>query len=118
MGPVREWLKRLGRELKPLLISNGGPIILTQVENEYGSYGADQAYMRASHQALLAAGFDGLFYTADGAAVMAGGAVSAPWLAARCRSGMCPARSMRDVREDEMHRRRDCYGGSHASQRT
>jgi beta-galactosidase len=73
MKPVRNWLKRLGRELVPLLISNGGPIILTQVENEYGSYGSDRAYMRASHEALRAVGFDGVFYTADGAAVMAGG---------------------------------------------
>jgi beta-galactosidase len=75
MRPVRIWLKRLRQELVPLLVSNGGPIILTQVENEYGSYGEDQAYMHASHQALLEAGFDGVFYTADGAAVMAGGVV-------------------------------------------
>lgn len=75
MKPVRTWLQRLGQELKPLLISNGGPIILTQVENEYGSFGADPAYMRASHRALLDAGFDGVFYTADGAAVMSGGAL-------------------------------------------
>ena len=75
MKPGRSFLKRLGRELTPLLLSNGGPILLTQVENEYGSYGADLAYMRANHRALLAAGFDGVFYTADGAAVMAGGAV-------------------------------------------
>ena len=73
MRPVRSWLKRLGQELVPLLISNGGPIILTQVENEYGSHGSDHAYMRASHEALRAARFDGVFYTADGAAVMAGG---------------------------------------------
>src|SRR5882724_2698370 len=73
MRPVRSWLKRLGLELAPLLISNGGPIILTQVENEYGSYGSDQGYMRASHKALRMARFDGVFYTADGAAVMAGG---------------------------------------------
>ncbi|MFL6602708.1 MAG: glycoside hydrolase family 35 protein [Steroidobacteraceae bacterium] len=73
MRPVRSWLKRLGEELTPLLISNGGPIILTQVENEYGSYGSDPAYMRASHEALRAARFDGVFYTADGAEVMAGG---------------------------------------------
>lgn len=75
MKPVRSWLQRLGQELEPLLISNGGPIILTQVENEYGSYGADADYMRANHRALLDAGFDGVFYTADGAAVMAGGAL-------------------------------------------
>jgi len=75
MRPVRSWLKRLGHELVPLLISNGGPIILTQVENEYGSHGSDPGYMRASYEALRAARFDGVFYTADGAAVMGGGSL-------------------------------------------
>ncbi|MEJ2419834.1 MAG: beta-galactosidase, partial [Exilibacterium sp.] len=55
------------------MISRGGPIILTQVENEYGSYGSDHSYMRAIHRILQKAGFDGIFYTADGAAVMQGG---------------------------------------------
>jgi beta-galactosidase len=26
-------------KLKPLLVENGGPILMMQVENEYGSYG-------------------------------------------------------------------------------
>ncbi len=73
MTPVKAWLRRLAQELKPLMISRGGPVILTQVENEYGSYGNDHAYMEGMHQALLEAGFDGVFYTADGAAVMEGG---------------------------------------------
>jgi beta-galactosidase len=73
MTPVKTWLKRLAQELKPVMISRGGPVILTQIENEYGSYGNDHAYMEGMHQALLDAGFDGVFYTADGAAVMGGG---------------------------------------------
>ncbi|WP_211256103.1 glycoside hydrolase family 35 protein [Edaphobacter aggregans] len=61
------WLARLGRELAPLQIGNGGPIILTQVENEYGSFGHDQAYMRQIHQMLVDAGFTkSQLYTADG----------------------------------------------------
>lgn len=71
--PVKQWFLRLGQEMSPLLLSSGGPIIMTQIENEYGSYGNDHSYMKAIHQALLDAGFDGLFYTADGAAVMEGG---------------------------------------------
>ncbi|MFZ0661460.1 MAG: beta-galactosidase family protein [Acidobacteriaceae bacterium] len=67
MGPVRTWLKRLGKELAPLQIGNGGPIILTQVENEYGSYGSDHAYMEQIHQALVDAGFTkSQLFTADG----------------------------------------------------
>lgn len=63
--PVKGWLKRLGQELAPLLIDNGGPIILTQIENEYGAYGHDQAYLQAQRQALRDAGFTGMLYTAD-----------------------------------------------------
>jgi beta-galactosidase len=68
MEPARRWLKRLGQELAPLQYGNGGPIIAVQVENEYGSFGSDHAYMEQIHKAILDAGFDkALLYTADGA---------------------------------------------------
>jgi len=52
----------------PLQSGNGGPIIAVQVENEYGSFGADHAYMEQIHHLLLDAGFDrAMLYTADGA---------------------------------------------------
>lgn len=35
---VERWLVVLLTEVKPLLYGNGGPVILVQVENEYGSY--------------------------------------------------------------------------------
>ena len=38
-GAARRWLLRLGKELAPLQVGNGGPIIAVQVENEYGSFG-------------------------------------------------------------------------------
>jgi beta-galactosidase len=67
MNPAKRWLTRLGKELAPLQIGNGGPIILTQVENEYGSYGSDHAYMEQIHHALVDAGFTkSQLYTADG----------------------------------------------------
>ena len=67
MVPATRWLARLGKELAPLQIGNGGPIILTQVENEYGSYGNDHAYMEQIHKALVDAGFmKSQLYTADG----------------------------------------------------
>ncbi|MGA3034465.1 MAG: beta-galactosidase family protein [Terracidiphilus sp.] len=67
MAPARRWLLRLGKELAPLQAGNGGPIIMVQVENEYGSFGNDQVYMEQIHQALVDAGFDkALLYTADG----------------------------------------------------
>ena len=60
MEPVKGWIKRLGQELTPLLIDNGGPIILTQIENEYGAFGSDQAYLATQRQALRDAGFSGM----------------------------------------------------------
>ena len=67
MEPAAKWIARLGQELAPLQIGNGGPIILTQVENEYGSYGNDHGYMEQIHKLLVDAGFTkSQLYTADG----------------------------------------------------
>ena len=67
IGLATQWITRLGQELAPLQIGNGGPIILTQVENEYGSYGKDHAYMEQMRKALVDAGFTkSQLYTADG----------------------------------------------------
>ena len=67
MQPATRWIKRLGQELAPLQIANGGPIIMVQVENEYGSFGNDHVYMDLNRKALLDAGFTAAqLYTADG----------------------------------------------------
>ena len=50
-------MKEVGRKLAPLQINRGGPIIMVQVENEYGSFGKDAAYMGDVRQALIDAGF-------------------------------------------------------------
>ncbi|MEO6982615.1 MAG: beta-galactosidase family protein, partial [Edaphobacter sp.] len=77
MEPAKRWLMRLGKELAPLQIGNGGPIILTQVENEYGSFGNDHAYMEQVHQALVDAGFtQSQLYTADGPAQVPDGSLA------------------------------------------
>jgi len=67
LNPAERWLKRLGQELAGLQLARGGPILAVQVENEYGSFGSDQTYMKRIHDALLSAGFtDVLLFTADG----------------------------------------------------
>lgn len=74
MTPVARWFKRLGAELAPLQIGNGGPIIAIQVENEYGSFDSDHAYMEQIHHLLLDSGFTkAMLYTADGGDVLANG---------------------------------------------
>jgi beta-galactosidase len=72
LAPAEHWLERLGRELAPLQITRGGPILAVQVENEYGSFGGssnnDKEYMKRILAALKSAGLgEVLLYTADGA---------------------------------------------------
>ncbi len=64
---VKRYVAALSKELKPLLCSNGGPILMVQVENEYGSYGNDRLYVKTLHDLWLKNGVDVPFYTADGA---------------------------------------------------
>lgn len=43
---VERFQEALSHEVADLTVSNGGPIIMVQVENEYGSYGEDKEYIR------------------------------------------------------------------------
>jgi beta-galactosidase len=58
MAAAKRYLREVGRVLRPLQVTKGGPILMVQVENEYGFFGKDAAYMGELRQALLDAGFD------------------------------------------------------------
>lgn len=74
LAAAETYMKKLGQQLAPLQITHGGPIIMVQVENEYGSYGADHVYMGKIRDMDRAAGFNVPFFTADGGGnMMAGG---------------------------------------------
>ena len=45
MERVKMFEQKVGEQLAGLTIQNGGPIIMVQVENEYGSYGEDKPYV-------------------------------------------------------------------------
>lgn len=47
MERVRLFEEKVAEQLASLTIQRGGPIIMVQVENEYGSYGEDKAYVSA-----------------------------------------------------------------------
>lgn len=66
IAAVSRYIKNVSKELKPLLCSNGGPVLLTQIENEYGSYGNDKEYLRTLKKLWMQNGITGPFYTADG----------------------------------------------------
>lgn len=67
MAAVTRYVTRVSKEVKPLLCNNGGPIILTQIENEYGSYANDKTYLNTLKKLWIVNGITGPFYTADGA---------------------------------------------------
>ncbi len=67
IAAMQRWFTRLGKEIAPLLLRNGGPIIAVQLENEYGSFGDDHTYMETVKSALQQSGMGAeVVYTADG----------------------------------------------------
>jgi hypothetical protein len=66
MNAVRQYVARLSREVVSLQCDHGGPILMVQVENEYGSYGNDRNYVKAVHRLWEQDGITVPFYTADG----------------------------------------------------
>lgn len=67
---VARYIHELAKVVKPHLLSNGGNIIMTQIENEYGSYPRhDRSYVSWLHGLLVTEGFDGKFSTSDGPSV-------------------------------------------------
>ncbi|HMH14373.1 MAG TPA: beta-galactosidase family protein [Edaphobacter sp.] len=76
MVPAARWIKRLGREVASLQVENGGPILATQVENEYGNFSNDHAYMQHMKDIFVEAGFNrSLLYTVDPSKSLAQGEI-------------------------------------------
>ncbi|WP_068777077.1 beta-galactosidase family protein [Paenibacillus sp. FJAT-26967] len=66
LAKVDAYYDELLPKFKPLLCTNGGPIIAMQVENEYGSYGNDKDYLRHIKEGMISRGMDVLLFTSDG----------------------------------------------------
>ena len=56
MAAVAGYLAALAPVLVPRQVDKGGPVILVQVENEYGAYGSDKDYLRALAKLLRGIG--------------------------------------------------------------
>jgi len=63
---VRRYYHALFDELRPRLSTNGGNIIMVQIENEYGSFGNDKDYLRAVVDIYRECGVDVTLFTSDG----------------------------------------------------
>lgn len=46
LAEVERYLRRVYEIVAPLQIDRGGPVVLVQIENEYGAYGNDPDYLR------------------------------------------------------------------------
>ena len=66
MTRFKEYLSHLFDEIRPLLSTNGGPIIMLQCENEYGYYGDDKEYLKKLYETYRELGIDVPLFTSDG----------------------------------------------------
>jgi len=65
VAAVTGYLQRVLRIVAPQQIEHGGPVILVQVENEYGAYGDDHDYLRELTDVTRAAGITVPLTTVD-----------------------------------------------------
>jgi len=74
---VTPYYRELLSRIRPHLSTNGGGVIMMQVENEYGSYGDDSEYIRKVASIYRENGIDCLLFTSDGTTLwmLSGGTV-------------------------------------------
>ncbi|RYF63578.1 MAG: beta-galactosidase, partial [Cytophagaceae bacterium] len=84
LDSCRVYINKLAEQVKPLQVSRGGPVILVQAENEFGSYVSQRKdipldehrrYNLAIQQMLIDAGLTGPFFTSDGTGLFKGGSL-------------------------------------------
>jgi len=90
MAAAERYIKRLSEELKPFLITRGGPILMLQIENEYGSYANDRNYMARLKEAWIENGIDIPAFTGDGPTTFMLEAGTLPGCAVGLDSGSSP----------------------------
>lgn len=66
MSHLRDWFGVLLPKIRPHLDTNGGNVIASAVENEYGSFGDDLSYLREIEKIYRENGIDCLLIAADG----------------------------------------------------
>jgi beta-galactosidase len=66
LAAAKRYLAKVGTVVRPHLLKHGGPVLMAQVENEYGSFGEDHRYMAWVRDTMKASGFDCQLFTSDG----------------------------------------------------
>ncbi|MEV6415632.1 beta-galactosidase [Kribbella sp. NPDC051718] len=65
MAAISQYLEQVLRIVAPLQVDRGGPVLLVQVENEYGAFGDDQVYLKAIADLIGQAGITVPLVTVD-----------------------------------------------------
>lgn len=63
---VKSYYEKLFEVIAPLQITRGGPVIMMQVENEYGYFGDDREYLEYMKQLMISCGCEVPLVTSDG----------------------------------------------------
>ena len=66
MAAAERYIAKLAEVVKPFQITNGGPLLLLQIENEYGSFGNDRNYIARLKDVWTENGINVPFFTGDG----------------------------------------------------
>ncbi|HMV07931.1 MAG TPA: beta-galactosidase [Cyclobacteriaceae bacterium] len=84
LDSCRVYINRLADQVRDLQVTKGGPVIMVQAENEFGSYVAQRKdipldehkkYSAAIHSMLLEAGIEVPLFTSDGSWLFEGGSI-------------------------------------------
>ena len=102
MKAAQRYMDAMAAEVRPLLVTHGGPILMVQVENEYGSFGSDSGYKEATRKMLVDAGIDVPLFTADGDWLFQKGGIPGVFAAANG-----------EMNYDSLTKRVDAYNGGH-----
>ncbi|MGN0299414.1 MAG: glycoside hydrolase family 35 protein [Lachnospiraceae bacterium] len=96
---VENYYKKLFEIVRPHFSTNGGCVIAMQIENEYGSFGDDQRYMRAVQDIYRKNLVDVCLFTSDGPGyfMLSGG--SLPNVVPAINFGSNPKRNFELLRE-------------------
>ena len=66
MAAAERYIAKLAEVIKPFLITKGGPLLMLQIENEYGSFGNDRNYLLRLKELWVSNGINIPTFTGDG----------------------------------------------------
>ncbi|HXY39477.1 MAG TPA: glycoside hydrolase family 35 protein [Vicinamibacteria bacterium] len=66
LAAASRYMRALLAHIAPLQVTRGGPVLMLQVENEYGSFGHDKEYLGAVRRMIVDSGIEVPLYTSDG----------------------------------------------------